>query len=61
MLIQNHVELNGVTVFIGKPSYKKYDTAPIKLQGHGDPSPLITFRKYLGPGVAITCADAARL
>src|SRR5579883_939243 len=36
-LIQNHVELQGETVFIGKPFYKKYDRAPIKLQAHGDP------------------------
>ena len=25
-------------------SYKKYDSAPIKLQAHGDPSPPISFR-----------------
>jgi hypothetical protein len=44
VLIQNHVELQGETVFIGKPSYKKYDAAPIKLQAHGDPSEPISFR-----------------
>jgi hypothetical protein len=44
VLIQNHVELKGETLYIGKPSYKKYDTAPIKLQAHGDPSPPISFR-----------------
>jgi 3-keto-disaccharide hydrolase len=43
-LIQNHVELKGETLYIGKPEYKKYDTAPIKLQAHGDPSPPISFR-----------------
>jgi hypothetical protein len=44
VLIQNHVELKGETLYIGKPEYKKYDTAPIKLQAHGDPSPPISFR-----------------
>jgi len=44
VLIQNHVELKGETVYIGPPSYKAYDRAPIKLQAHGDPSPVISFR-----------------
>lgn len=44
VLVQNHFELKGQTLYIGKPEYKKYDTAPIKLQAHGDPSPPISFR-----------------
>lgn len=44
VLIQNHVELKGETVYIGAPEYKRYDRAPIKLQAHGDPSPVISFR-----------------
>jgi 3-keto-disaccharide hydrolase len=44
VLIQNHVELKGETLYIGQPSYKAYDTAPLKLQAHGDPSPPISFR-----------------
>jgi hypothetical protein len=44
VLVQDHVALKGETLYIGKPSYKKYDTAPIKLQAHGDPSPPISFR-----------------
>ncbi len=44
VLIQDHVVLRGETVYIGPPSYKKYDAAPIKLQAHGDPSPPISFR-----------------
>ncbi len=44
VLVQNNVELLGETVFIGKPAYKKYDSAPIKLQSHGDPSEPISFR-----------------
>jgi 3-keto-disaccharide hydrolase len=44
VLVQNHFELKGETLYIGKPVYKKYDTAPIKLQAHGDPSPPISFR-----------------
>jgi hypothetical protein len=44
ILVQNHFELTGQTLFIGKPFYKKYETAPIKLQAHGDASPPISFR-----------------
>jgi hypothetical protein len=45
VLVQNHVELKGETVYIGKPSYKAYSgAAPIKLQSHGDPSAPISFR-----------------
>jgi len=44
VLIQNHFALKGETLFIGKPVYKKYDTAPIKLQAHGDPSEPISYR-----------------
>lgn len=44
VLVENHFELKGETRYIGSPSYKKYDTAPIKLQAHGDPSEPISFR-----------------
>lgn len=44
VLIQNDVELKGVTVYIGQPSYTAHGPAPIKLQAHGDPSPPISFR-----------------
>jgi len=45
VLVQNHVQLKGETVYIGKPEYKKYGPgAPIKLQAHGDPSAPISFR-----------------
>lgn len=44
ILIQNNVEVKGVTVYIGKPSYKKHGASPIKLQAHGDPSEPISFR-----------------
>lgn len=44
VLVQNHFELKGETLFIGQPSYKSYDTAPIKLQAHGDHSEPISFR-----------------
>jgi len=44
VLVQNHFELIGQTLYIGKPFYKKYDTAPIKLQAHGDQSEPISFR-----------------
>jgi hypothetical protein len=44
VLIQNHFELQGETRYIGRPFYKKFDAAPIKLQAHGDPSEPISFR-----------------
>ena len=44
VLVQNHFELKGETVYIGKPQYKKYESGPIMLQSHGDPSPPISFR-----------------
>ncbi len=44
VLVQNHFQLLGQSLFIGKPFYKKYDRAPIKLQAHGDKSEPISFR-----------------
>jgi len=44
VLIQNAAVLAGETLYIGKPSYRPYVTAPIKLQAHGDPSPPLSFR-----------------
>ncbi len=42
VLIQNHVEIEGTTVFRGEPSYKKHaEKAPISLQDHGNP---VSFR-----------------
>jgi hypothetical protein len=44
VLVQNHFELKGETLYIGKPFYKKFDSAPIKLQAHPDPSEPVSFR-----------------
>jgi len=44
VLVQNHFELKGQTLYRGKPFYKAYETAPIKLQAHGDKSEPISFR-----------------
>jgi Domain of Unknown Function (DUF1080) len=44
ILVQNHFALTGQTLYIGKPFYKKYDTAPIKLQAHGDKSEPMSYR-----------------
>ena len=44
VLVQNHFQLRGETLYIGQPFYKRFDTAPIKLQAHGDPSPPISYR-----------------
>jgi hypothetical protein len=44
VLVQNHFELKGETLYAGQPFYKAYDSAPIKLQAHGDKSEPISFR-----------------
>jgi hypothetical protein len=44
VLVQNHFRLLGETLNIGKPIYRKYDRAAIKLQSHHDPSVPISFR-----------------
>jgi hypothetical protein len=44
VLVQNNTEVKGVTMYIGKPEYKKHGATPIKLQSHGDKSEPISFR-----------------
>lgn len=44
VLVHNNLELLGETLYIGAPSYTPYESAPIKLQSHGDPSKPISFR-----------------
>ena len=44
VLVQNHFQLKGETLYIGTPVYKAFDGAPIKIQAHGDPSKPISFR-----------------
>ena len=44
VLVENHFELKGETLYIGKPFYKAYTEAPIKLQAHGDKSEPLSFR-----------------
>jgi hypothetical protein len=44
VLVQNHFQLKGQTLYIGQPFYKKYDSAPVKLQAHGDKSEPLSFR-----------------
>jgi hypothetical protein len=44
VLVQNRFQLKGQTLYIGQPFYKKYDSAPIKLQAHGDKSEPLSFR-----------------
>lgn len=53
VLVQNHFQLKGETLYRGQPFYRKFDGAPIKLQAHGDKSEPISFRniwvRELGP------------
>lgn len=44
ILLQNHTELTGQTLYIGKPYYKQHGPEPIKLQAHGDKSEPLSFR-----------------
>jgi hypothetical protein len=44
VLVDNHFELKGETRYIGQPFYKAFDSAPIKLQAHGDKSEPLAFR-----------------
>jgi hypothetical protein len=44
VLVQNDFMLKGETLYVGQPAYKAFDGAPIKLQGHSDPSKPISFR-----------------
>ena len=44
VLVDDHFELQGQTLYRGKPFYEAFDGAPIKLQAHGDPSEPISFR-----------------
>jgi hypothetical protein len=44
VVVEDHFQLQGQTLYIGKPFYKAYDRAPIKLQAHGDKSKPISFR-----------------
>ena len=44
VLVQNHFELRGETLYRGQPFYKAFHGAPIKLQAHGDKSEPISFR-----------------
>lgn len=41
VLVQDHYEIQGATVYRGEPSYKAHGKAPIFLQDHGD---LVSYR-----------------
>ncbi len=41
VLVQNHVQLKGPTVYIGLPEYKAHGKMPLMLQDHGNP---VSFR-----------------
>lgn len=44
VLVQDGFALRGETRYNGPPEYRPYETSPIQLQAHGDPSPPISFR-----------------
>ncbi len=41
VVVQNHTEIQGNTVWVGEPSYEAHGCAPIQLQDHGN---LVSFR-----------------
>ena len=41
VLVQNNVEIQGATAWIGKPVYNAHGCAPLRLQDHGNP---VSFR-----------------
>ena len=44
VLVENHFELKGQTLYIGKPFYKAYTAAPIRAAGAWRQSEPISFR-----------------
>ena len=44
VVVQNHFEIKGGTVYIGLPEYEYLEKGPIILQAHGDPSKPISYR-----------------
>lgn len=44
ILIQDDIEMEGETYYIGEPQYLPFEQAPIHLQAHGDPGPTLSFR-----------------
>jgi len=48
MLVQNHFELKGQTLYIGHPFYKKYGTAPINAASARRPQRANQLPQYLG-------------
>src|SRR4051812_4912966 len=58
VLVLNHFQLKGETLYIGQPKYKPYDTAPIKLQAHGDASAPISFRNIWAREITEPAAPA---
>lgn len=44
ILVQDNFELPGETRYRGTPAYSPYESSPILLQAHQDPSPPISFR-----------------
>lgn len=44
VLVQDNAEVEGQTLWIGKPFYKMHGASPIRLQSHGDPGQTVSFR-----------------
>ena len=50
VLVQNHFELKGETLYIGKPVYKKYDAGADQAPGAWRSEPADQLPQYLGAG-----------
>ena len=55
VLVQNHFELKGETLYIGKPEYKKYDTRADQAAGARRSEPADQLPEHLGQGAEIGC------
>ena len=58
VLVQNHFELKGETLYIGKPFYKKYDTRADQAAGARRPERADQLPEYLDQGTPRKRLDA---
>ena len=57
VLVQNHFELKGETLYIGKPFYKKYDTRADQAAGARRPERADQLPEHLGQKPRLTVVD----
>ena len=58
VLVQNHFELKGETLYIGHPFYKKYESRPHQTPSPRRPQPPHQLPQHLGPGTEVATQKA---